>query len=233
MNLGIMRLLGAVLASVLATAIAGCGSGTVDPPTAIPDSGTSAPADGDAGSASLEFTTEWVQHTAETGAVVGTVTNVGDRAVEPIVVVDYISADGSALSQDAYTSKRHLLPGETAYFATAISSGVPTEFSASADAEVVVEPAQPLQLTVASENLDLGRGTHGGTVMNDGEATLYDVSVYVVYYDAEGKVLAVSGTESDPSELAPGSTGQFEIWLGYELPLVDHAEVRVDARWAD
>ncbi len=175
--------------------------------------------------------------TSGTLHVVGEVRNSGSSSAQFVeITANFYGAGGALLTTDYTFSDVSVLgPGQDSPFdvlvfdppAGIVSYTVSvTDFSAPASSPVVTG----LNATVTNTYTSAGGTLHiVGTVTNT-SATAYEyVQPIVALYNAIGAVVAVDYTFTSPTDLAPGSTGTFDI-LMFDPPPYASTRLWVDAQ---
>lgn len=148
--------------------------------------------------------------------IYGEFENIGSRWLHNIqIVVTYYDESGSELYQDkAPTEVLFAGPGERVPFYIVTGRDHLPGAYASHQIEVTsIENDQPgarLKVDFTDQGVIGGVGEINGTVTHDGQGTCTYPSVAVVYYDAAGKVLAVSSNYLEVLE--PGAVASFRLY---------------------
>lgn len=149
--------------------------------------------------------------------VLGEVKNTGSDNLSWVkITVTYYDSSGTELeTSHSYTSIEILAPGQKSPFDTSVYD----ETVANSIATYSVECTSVTSGTAPYTDFELSAPSLGtddfdntivtGQVENTGTETLSYSTIYVSFYDASGKLIAVEWDFTDPTDIAPGETGIF------------------------
>jgi len=171
--------------------------------------------------------------------VPGEVENVGDQAVKyvRIKVFFYNASDDLLCTKDRRTELDTINPDRKSPFEVTLSNEVLASEVDHYSLTVLsydVTSAKPIGLKILTNNSyidEWGDMIINGTIKNIGTETAENLKVIATYYDADGNVMAVEYSYTDPINIEPGLVFPFEIEL-YEderIPYITSYELTAES----